>query len=150
MTTTDDPLVSAYRLLIADAAELLGHSRRTSDHLARQVGQSVARWHLMSVLSDGPRTVASTARRLGLARQSVQRVANDLVAEGLVLRSPNPADARSPLFRLTDSGAALVVELYGRSDAARADLVARAGITERQLDAARATIRALVDRFTEE
>ena len=46
-----DPRVEEYRLLIADVAELIGRSRATSDELARSVGQTVARWHLMSVLS---------------------------------------------------------------------------------------------------
>src|SRR3712207_3495790 len=74
--------LDAYRLLIADVYELAGESRRTSEALAREVGQSAARWHVLSVVSDGPRTVGSASRRLGLARQSVQRVVDDLVAAG--------------------------------------------------------------------
>ena len=58
MTAPDADLPGAYRLLVAEVYELAGRSRRTSDALARAAGQSVARWHLMSVVSDGPRSVA--------------------------------------------------------------------------------------------
>jgi len=40
-----------------------------------------------------------------LDRQSVQRVVNQLVGDGLVERLPNAAHARSPFFKLTDRGA---------------------------------------------
>jgi DNA-binding MarR family transcriptional regulator len=39
-----------------------------------------------------------------VTRQSVQRVANLLAAEGLVESAPNPDNARSPLFRLSKRG----------------------------------------------
>jgi DNA-binding MarR family transcriptional regulator len=142
-----DPRVEAYRLLIADVAELMGRSRSTSDELARTAGQTVARWHLLSVLSGGPHSVASAARRLGLARQSVQRVANDLLAEALVVATPDPGDARAPLLSLTSRGEALVADLYERSEGARTDLVTRADVSARQLQTARATVRALIDAF---
>jgi len=79
-----------YRLLMADVYELAGLSRRTSEAIARELGQTVARWHVLSVLSAGPCTVPATARRLGLTRQGVQRVADDLLAARLLKASPNP------------------------------------------------------------
>ncbi len=142
-----DPRVEQYRLLIADVAELIGCSRATSDTLARGVGQTVARWHLMSVLSAGPHTVAAAARRLGLTRQSVQRVANDLLVDGLVSSGADPNDARAPLFVLTESGQQLVAELYERSEANRIDLIQRADLSAQQLRSARRTLRALIDQF---
>lgn len=145
-----DPRVDAYRLLIADTAELIGRSRSTSDVMARESGQTVARWHLMSVLSGTPQSVASSARRLGLARQSVQRVANELLADGLVRSTPDPNDARAPLFELTTRGDTLVTDLYSRSDGSRTELVQRANVSLRQLTAARQTIRALIGAFEDE
>ena len=144
-----DPRVVAYRLLIADVAELMGRSRSTSDELARTAGQTVARWHVMSVLWGQPQTVASAARRLGLTRQSVQRVANDLLTGGLATATPDPADARAPLFVLTADGETLVADLYARSDEERTALVTRADVSARKLESARATIRALIDAFDE-
>jgi hypothetical protein len=43
--------LEAYRLFIADVYELAGQSRRTSESLARELGQTAARWHVLSVLS---------------------------------------------------------------------------------------------------
>lgn len=136
--------VEAYRLLIADVYELAGLSRQVSEDLARSVGQTAARWHVLSVVSDGPRTVPSAARRLGLAPQSVQRVVGDLVAAGLVEAVDNPDHVRSPLMRLTGAGRTVVDELFTRSTAARADALARAGVTVDELAGARDVLRRLV------
>src|SRR5215203_5371736 len=133
--------LAAYRLLIADVYELAGASRRTSEGLARGVGQSAARWHVLSVVSDGPRTVASAARRLGLARQSVQRVVDDLVAAGQAELRPNPDHARAPLVALTEAGVRSLDQLVRRSDADRAALLARAGVDRADLDRARDVLR---------
>ena len=60
--------------------------RRYGDAFTRRPGQTEARWAVLSILSGGARTVPQVARRLGVARQSVQRVANLLTAEGLIER----------------------------------------------------------------
>lgn len=123
--------------------ELAGRSRRTSEDLARAVGQTAARWHVLSVLSDVPRTVPSAARRLGLAPQSVQRVVGDLVASGHLEAVDNPDHARSPLMRLTSLGRETLDELFTRSNDDRADVLARAGVTASELVAAREVLRKL-------
>jgi DNA-binding MarR family transcriptional regulator len=135
--------VEEYRLLIADVYELAGLSRRTSEDLARAVGQTAARWHVLSVLSDGPRTVPSAARRLGLATQSVQRVVGDLVTSGHLEAVDNPDHVRSPLMRLTALGHKTVEELFDRSTADRAEVLVRAGVTAGELAEARGVLRKL-------
>jgi len=137
--------LDAYRLLIADVYELSGESRRTSEALAREAAQSAARWHVLSVVSDGPRTVAGAARRLGLARQSVQRVVDDLAAAGQVALRPNPEHVRASLVEITAAGAATLDRLVQRSDADRADLLRRADVQRGELDQARAVLRRLLD-----
>ncbi|GAA1573825.1 hypothetical protein GCM10009789_29150 [Kribbella sancticallisti] len=134
----------SYRLLVADVYELAGLSRRSSEQTAAEHGQTVARWHLMSVLSDQPYTVPAIARRLGLVRQSVQRVADELVAEGEVERSENPDHQRSPLYSLTESGRETLRKIVVDSDADRTQRLNRAGVTVAELDAARDTIRKLL------
>lgn len=136
--------VEAYRLLIADVYELAGLSRQISEDLARSVGQTAARWHVLSVVSDGPRTVPSAARRLGLTPQSVQRVVGDLVTAGLLEAVDNPDHVRSPLMRLTDAGRTVVDELFTRSADARAAAMARADVTAGELAGARDVLRRLV------
>ncbi len=135
--------LEAYRLLMADVYELAGLSRRTSETIARASGQTAARWHVLSVLSDGPRTVPSAARRLGLAPQSVQRVVADLLADEQVETRENPDHARSPLIALTAHGQATATDLFTRSDENRAAVLARAAVSPTRLNDARAVIRAL-------
>jgi DNA-binding MarR family transcriptional regulator len=74
------------------------------DALARPAGQTSARWQLLAMVEHEPATVARTARTLGLARQSVQRVADVLAGEGLVAYRDNPSHRRARLVALTDDG----------------------------------------------
>lgn len=90
--------------LVSDILEAAGALRRFGDELAAAGAQTQARWQVLSVLSEGDWTVPQAARRLGVRRQSVQRVVDLLVDEGLLVAGPNPAHARSPLFRLTADG----------------------------------------------
>ncbi|SFT44616.1 DNA-binding transcriptional regulator, MarR family [Geodermatophilus amargosae] len=133
----------AYRLLVADVYELAGTSRRTSEAIAATTGQTSARWHVLSVLSGGPATVATVARRLGLARQSVQRVGDDLVADGLVARHDNPDHRTAPLLALTGAGREALTALVARGDAARARVLTEAGVTARELLDCRDVLRRL-------
>lgn len=139
--------LGAFRSLLADVYELAGVSRRSSEQLAAQAGQTAARWHVLSVLSGGSMTVPAVARRLGLSRQAVQRVVDDLVEAGLVRLEPNPGHARSPLATLTAEGAPLLRDLFRRSEESRAALLERAGLNAQELQAARRVIRALCDAF---
>lgn len=91
-------------LLIADVFELAGLLRRSGEAVAAGEGQTQARWQLLSVISDQALTVPQAARRLGVTRQGVQRVANDLVAADLAELRPNPDHRTSPLLAPTDSG----------------------------------------------
>jgi DNA-binding MarR family transcriptional regulator len=91
-------------LVVADVYHLAGAFRRSGTRIAKRVGQTQARWQLLSVISDGSRPVAQIARRLGLVRQSVQRTANQLVRLRLARYVENPDHRRSPLVRITDQG----------------------------------------------
>jgi DNA-binding MarR family transcriptional regulator len=129
---------------MADVYELAGLSRRTSEAIASDLGQTAARWRVLSVLSAGPCTVPAAARRLGLTRQGVQRVADDLLAARLLKASPNPDHVRSPLLTLTNRGQLVLEQLTQRSDAARGRLLQHAHITAEDLAAARTTLRPLL------
>ncbi|WP_374210620.1 MarR family winged helix-turn-helix transcriptional regulator [Dermatobacter hominis] len=93
-----------FPLLVADVFELAGALRRAGDRLAGAAGQTQARWQLLSVVSEGEWTVPRVADRLGLSRQAVQRVADDLAAEGLVRFDENPSHRRSRLVAITPAG----------------------------------------------
>ncbi|TXI54595.1 MarR family winged helix-turn-helix transcriptional regulator [Mycolicibacter arupensis] len=98
----------AMALLVADLYQAAGLARRRGEQIAKSAGQTQARWQVLSVVSDGPRTVAQAARRLGTARQAVQRVANELAQQGLLRALDNPDHRTSPLFTLTDEGAQIL------------------------------------------
>ncbi len=142
--------LEAYRLLIADVYELAGQSRRTSEALARELEQTAAGWHLLSVVSDGPRTVASAARRLGLTRQSVQRVADDLVSTGQVALRDNPDHSRAPLVTLTDRGGTTLMALVHSSEGNRRALLEGAQITADQLTQARTVLARLLSALSDQ
>src|SRR5215212_4366295 len=102
--------------LVEDVLECAGALRRYGDALTRPLGQTEVRWAVLSVLSGGARTVPQVARRLGVTRQSVQRVANLLAAEGLIESVANPDNARSPFFRLTERGEEVLAAITRAAD----------------------------------
>lgn len=76
------------------------------NEIAAVKGQTSARWRVLAALEDAPRTVATVAKLLHLTRQSVQRVADALAQDRLIVFRKNPADARADLADLTSSGKA--------------------------------------------
>lgn len=69
-------------------------------------GQSTARWQVLATIESAPLSVSEIAALLGLARQSVQRVADLLERDGLSAYEPNPEHRRAKLLRLTPAGRA--------------------------------------------
>lgn len=136
--------VAEYRLLIADVYELAGLSRRISEREAAECCTTVARWHVLSAVSEAPATVPAIARRLGQVRQGVQRVVDELVAEGHLVRSPNPRHRRSPLVAPTEEGARVLKRMWATSDPGRRELLVASGVTPDELRQARATVRKVV------
>jgi DNA-binding MarR family transcriptional regulator len=94
----------AFALLVADIFEAAGVLRSDGERVAASAGQTQARWQLLSVVSAGDWTVPMAADRLGTSRQAVQRLANDLVDDGLAAFANNPRHRRSPLLHLTEEG----------------------------------------------
>lgn len=90
---------------------------RNGDQVTRSIGQSSARWQVLGRVGYAPQTVAQMARDMGHARQSVQRVADVLVTEGLALYQDNPHDRRTRLLELTPQGAEVLMAIYSLSEA---------------------------------
>jgi DNA-binding MarR family transcriptional regulator len=63
------------------------------------------------MVEDAPATVAKIARTLGLARQSVQRVADVLEEAGLTRYEDNPKHRRARLVVLTGKGRAALATI---------------------------------------
>jgi DNA-binding MarR family transcriptional regulator len=102
------PAGDAFSGFVTRVFRLNGLLAAEGDALARPAGQTSARWQVLAMIENGPATVAQTARTLGLARQSVQRVADVLEADGLVAYADNPSHRRARLVGLTEEGRAVL------------------------------------------
>ncbi|MEU6992850.1 MarR family transcriptional regulator [Streptomyces sp. NPDC046465] len=90
---------------------LNGRFLALSEELAGPAGLTAARWQVLGAVLREPLPVAGIARAMGITRQSVQRVADLLVRDGLAAYAPNPAHRRAKLLRPTDAGLAAVAEI---------------------------------------
>ena len=91
-------------IIVAGIYELAGRLREHGEAIAATVGQTQARWQVLSAASGRPLTVPQIARVLGVTRQNVQRIADLLVAEGAAEYRDNPDHRASPHLILTKSG----------------------------------------------
>ncbi len=82
------------------------------EKITKPLGQSSARWQALGRASFPPQTVSQMAREMGLARQSVQRVVNDLKRDGLVALEETPTDKRTSLVTLTPAGEEVLAKIY--------------------------------------
>ena len=83
-----------------------GQVLEVAEELAQPVGLTAARWQVLGAVITEPLPVAGIARVMGLARQSVQRIADLLVEQGLAEYQPNPAHRRAKLLHVTEAGLA--------------------------------------------
>jgi DNA-binding MarR family transcriptional regulator len=134
---------SVVPLLVADVFEAAGVLRQVGEAIAATQGQTQARWQLLSVVSARPCSVPQAARRLGVSRQAVQRVANDLVDAALIEFTANPDHRTSPLLALTPAGRTTLERITARADDHLIRPLAQA-LGQRAVADARQTLRALV------
>jgi DNA-binding MarR family transcriptional regulator len=98
------PAGDAFTALVLDVAGLSARFTEKGEALARPAGQTLARWVTLNAVAEGPATVAAISRMFGYARQSVQRVADLLVADGLATYVDNPRHRRAKLLSVTPRG----------------------------------------------
>jgi DNA-binding MarR family transcriptional regulator len=136
--------------LILEVFRFNGRLLVAGDRLVSELGLTSARWQVMGAiaLSSQPEPVARLARSMGLNRQGVQRIVNELAAEGLVAFRPNPHHRRAKLVVLTDEGR----RIYGAADKLQgpwANALAR-GLDPKVIAAATRIIEALRIRLENE
>ena len=95
--------------LILEAFQLNGRLLAAGDALVRDLGLNSARWQVLGAvaMSPVPLPVAHIARNMGLSRQAVQRLINELEEQGIVRFAPNPHHQRAKLVLLTEHGTSL-------------------------------------------
>ncbi len=98
-------MTDTLQLLLDEAQRLDQTAHLSREGHTQRIGLSIAQARVLRRLEKAPLTVAALARRLGQARQSVQRVTDTLVRSGLLEPRDNPDHKRAPLFVPTDEGA---------------------------------------------
>lgn len=102
------PAGDALTDLVLPVFELNGEFLAAAEMMTRPVGLTPALWQVLGATLNEALPVAEIARRvgLGLARQSVQRVADLLVDQGWAVYRDNPAHRRAKLLEPTPQGRA--------------------------------------------
>src|ERR1700727_4094070 len=78
--------------LVLETFRLNGRLLASGDVLVADLGLTSARWQVLGAiaLSPVPLSVAQIARNMGLTRQAVQRLVNEMDAAEMVQFRPNP------------------------------------------------------------
>jgi DNA-binding MarR family transcriptional regulator len=135
----------AFTDLVLEVFRANGRLLAAGDRLAAPAGLTSARWQVLGAVEAAPLTVAGIARAMGLARQSVQRIADLLVAEGIIAFRDNPAHRRAKLVAPTRRGRE-VLAAVNRLQADWARQVSD-GITADELQTAVAVLRRIRARL---
>jgi DNA-binding MarR family transcriptional regulator len=122
---------------IRPTSELTAHLgywlRHVSNHVsqafARKVeahGVTVAEWVLMRPLLEEENLAPSRlADRMGMTRGAISKLADRLIAKGMLVRAADPQDGRAQTLALTPGGRALVPVLAALADANDAEFFDR-------------------------
>ncbi|MEM7462311.1 MAG: helix-turn-helix domain-containing protein [Pseudomonadota bacterium] len=115
----------ALTALILDVFKLNGRLLVAGDRLVAELGLTSARWQVLGAIAyaDRPESVAWHARTMGVHRQGIQRIVNELEKEGIVEFESNPHHKRAHLVVLTSKGrklfdAALALQIPWANDLA--------------------------------
>ena len=133
--------------MVLEVFRLNGALLAAGDALVGDLGLTSARWQVLGAiaLSPVPLPVAHIARNMGLARQSVQRLASEMEKDGLVRIAPNPHHRRAGLVVMTGAGEAAYREAMARQERWAEDLAD--GLAPRAVTAAGGVLRGLRRRL---
>ncbi|MFT3966344.1 MAG: MarR family transcriptional regulator [Sphingobium sp.] len=132
--------------------EPLGHRlRQVSNHMSQSLarrleatGVTGAEWAMMRLLPGRePVPSGELAARMGMTRGAVTRLADRLIAKGLMRREGRQEDARTRMLSLTPRGTALLPDLAALADENEAHCFALLRPEER------AVLAAVLDRLIE-
>jgi len=136
--------------LVLSVFRLNGALLAAGDRLVGDLGLTSARWQVLGVIATAPvpLPIASIARNMGLTRQGVRAVVNDLANAGLVRFAPNPHHRRAHLVVLTPQGESVHRAAQARQGPWAAWL--GRGITAARLADAAALLHVLLLRLDED
>jgi DNA-binding MarR family transcriptional regulator len=136
--------------LVLEIFRLNGELIAMGDALVGELGLTSARWQVMGAiaLANTPLPIAQIARNMGLTRQAVQRVANELEGEGFIRFAPNPNHQRARLVLLTRKGLAAYAAAMGRWEPKAQAL--GGGSTLKDIETALVTLRRVRQRIAKD
>jgi DNA-binding MarR family transcriptional regulator len=102
------PASNALTDLIRTVIRMNATVQKSGTRMMKGTGITTARWQTLSELFaiEQRVTVSELSRHMGLTRQAVQRLADDMASDGLVEFVKNPGDARAMHLLLTEAGKA--------------------------------------------
>jgi DNA-binding MarR family transcriptional regulator len=141
------PSGAALSALILEVFRLNGRLLTGGDRLVSELGLTSARWQVLGavMLSPTPEPVARLARNMGLNRQGVQRIVDEMAEQGLLVFGTNPHHRRARLVTPTDKGRA-VYAAAGRLQVPWVNALAE-GLDPGNIDAAIQLLEALRKRL---
>ncbi len=134
-----------FTTLVLSVFRLNGRLLAAGDELCRDLNLTSARWQVIGGIEEAALPVAHIARNMGLTRQAVQRIANDLAAEGFVVYEDNPHHRRAKLVKLTEKGRASL-KVINRRQAEWSDRLTE-GLTGQAIESATKVISHLTHRI---
>jgi DNA-binding MarR family transcriptional regulator len=110
------PASNALTDLIRTVLRMNATVQKSGTRLMRGTGITNARWQMLSELCAFEKrvTVSELARHMGLTRQAIQRLADDMAKDGLVEFVENHGDARAMHLLVTEAGRATYDEAVER------------------------------------
>ena len=136
--------------LVLEVFRLNGALIAAGDELVADLDITSARWQVLGAiaLQPSPAPVVRLAESMGLARQSVQRIADELARENIVAYTDNPNHRRAKLVTLTRKGQSLYAAATRRQTPWAAALTA--GVSAKDLETTLRTLRRLRDHLISE
>ncbi len=147
---THTPGGAALTGLILEIFRLNGRLLVEGDRLVAGLLLTSARWQVLGAIAyaEQPQPVAWLARSMGLNRQGVQRIVNEMKDEGLVAFEANPHHRRAQLVVLSKTGR----DRFAAVERLQAPWVNRLakGIAAQEIEAARRTVSTVRERLGQE
>jgi DNA-binding MarR family transcriptional regulator len=133
--------------LILETFRLNGELLTAGDRLVADLRLTSARWQVLGAMGMASTAlpVAHIARNMGLSRQAVQRLVNELAAQDLVRFAPNPHHQRAKLVVMTAEGKAVFDAAMARQGP-WADTLAT-GLAAAEVDTALRVLRTIRERL---
>ena len=132
---------SNFTALVLEVFRFHGCLLAAGDRLTKPLHLSSARWKVVGAIDQCPLSVAQIARNMGLTRQTVQRLANEMKVGQFIEYAPNPDHRRAKLVRLTKKGRR-VMKILKQRQIHWADKIA-AGVNTEEIEAALGLIKKL-------